>query len=56
MNLYIIYYIKIHFDLPPNGIPVDVNNRHCDRIIRGIVGLVISTEIFVCSLGNNEPT
>ncbi len=42
--------------LPPNGTPVDVNNRHCDRIIRDVLGLVISTEIFVCSPGNNELT
>jgi hypothetical protein len=47
--------MKLDF-LPPNGTPVDVNNRHCDRIIRDVLGLVISTEIFVCSPGNNELT
>lgn len=46
----------LFFLLPPNGIPVDVNNLHCERIMRGIDGLVILTEIFVCSFGDNEPT
>ncbi len=42
--------------LPPNGAPVEVNNRHCDRTILDAVGLVISTEIFVCSPGDNDAT
>lgn len=43
-------------NLPPNGTPVGVNNRHCDRIIRATLGLVILTDTLVCSLGNNALT
>ncbi len=42
--------------LPPKGTPANVNRRHCDLIIFETDGLVISTDILVCSPGANEPT
>jgi len=53
LNSICFFFARI---LPPKGTPAEVNRRHCDLIIFETAGLVISTDIFACSLGANEPT